>query len=77
MKHLEKFFAELPVEEQQKIEQHAQKHGRSRLEYLGELLEKDLERHSTHIRQKSREFRFAKDEDFSMKTFMAWLKNRS
>lgn len=76
MKHLEEFFSGLPAEEQKKIEQHAQKHGRSRLEILGELLEQDLERQSKNIRQTSRKFRFAKDEDFSMDTFMHWLKNR-
>lgn len=76
MKHLEELFSELPEAEQKKIEQHAQKHGRSRLDYLGELLERDLERHSASIRHKARDFRFAKDEDFHMKTFVQWLKNR-
>lgn len=76
MKHLEEFFAGLPEEERRKIEQHAEKQGRSRLDYLGELLEADMERRSASIRHKSREFRFAKDEDFSVKTFVHWLKNR-
>lgn len=76
MKHLEKVFAELPAAEQIQIEKHARKRGCSRLEFLGELLEKDMAKQSAAIRRASSDYRFAKDEDFGVKTFMEWLKHR-
>ncbi len=76
MKHLEQVFSELPAMEQQKIETHARTKGCSRLEYLGELLEKDLAEQSVAIRRAASSYRFAKEEDFSLKTFMQWLRTR-
>lgn len=77
MNRLEAVFSQLPATEQIRIEKHARKNGCSRLEYLGELLEKDLARQSNAMRKASSQYRFAKDEDFSLKTFMAWLKTRA
>lgn len=76
MKQLEQVFSQLPASEQIRIEKHARKQGCSRLEYLGELLEKDLAQQSGSIRKASSRYRFARDEDFSLKTFMDWLKTR-
>ncbi len=76
MNRLEAVFSQLPATEQIRIEQHARKSGCSRLEYLGELLEKDLAQQSNAMRKASSQYRFAKDEDFSLKTFMTWLKTR-
>jgi hypothetical protein len=76
MKHLERVFSELTEAEQQKIELHARRRGCSRLEYLGELIEKDMAEQSQQIRHTAKYYRFAREEDFSLKTFMDWLRAR-